>query len=53
MLGVSGLAIQSLRRSFATLIHGKGAPKDAQTQMRHRDILMTLKVYKQPIPEVG
>ena len=50
-VGVPGLTFQSLRRSFATLIHGKGTPKDAQTQMRHRDILMTLNVYTQPIPE--
>lgn len=50
-LGVSGLTFQSLRRSFATLIHGKGTPKDAQTQMRHKDVLMTLNVYTQPIPE--
>jgi integrase len=50
-LGVLGLTFQSLRRSFATLMQGKGTPKDAQTQLRHKDILMTLNVYTQPIPE--
>ena len=50
-LGVPDLTFQSLRRTFATLLHGKGTPKDAQTQLRHRDILTTLNVYTQPIPE--
>ena len=50
-LHVPGLTFQSLRRSFATLIQGKGTPKDVQTQMRHTDPLMALKVYTQPIPE--
>ena len=49
-LGVPGLTFQSLRRSFATLMQGKGTPKDAQTQLRHKDILTTLNVYTQPIP---
>jgi len=50
-LGVPGLTFQSLRRSFATLIQGKATPKDVQTQMRHKDALMALNVYTQPIPE--
>jgi hypothetical protein len=32
-------------------MQGKGTPKDAQTQLRHKDILTTLNVYTQPIPE--
>jgi hypothetical protein len=32
-------------------MQGKGSPKDAQTQLRHKDILTTLNVYTQPIPE--
>ena len=40
-----------MRRTFATLMQGKGSPKDAQTQLRHKDILTTLNVYTQPIPE--
>jgi integrase len=36
----ANLTFQSLRRSFATLMQGKGTPKDAQTQLRHKDILM-------------
>ena len=50
-LGVQNLTFQSLRRTFATLMQGKGTPKDAQTQLRHKDILTTLNVYTQPIPE--
>jgi integrase len=50
-LQVPGLTFQSLRRSFATLIQGKGTPKDVQTQMRHKDALMALNNYTQPIPE--
>ena len=50
-LGLPGLTFQSLRRSFATLMQGKGTPKDVQTQMRHKDVLMALNVYTQPIPE--
>ena len=50
-LQVPGLTFQSLRRSFATLSQGKGTPKDVQTQMRHKDVLMTLNVYTQPIPQ--
>lgn len=50
-LGVPNLTFQSLRRSFATLMQGKGTPKDAQTQLRHMDILTTLNIYTQPIPE--
>lgn len=50
-LGVPNLTFQSLRRTFATLMQGKGTPKDAQTQLRHKDILTTLNVYTQPIPE--
>jgi integrase len=37
-LGVPNLTFQSLRRTFATLIHGVGSPRDAQTQLRHKDI---------------
>ena len=40
-----------LSRTFVTLMEGKGTPKDAQTQLRHKDILTTLNVYTQPIPE--
>src|ERR1019366_2359927 len=50
-LGVPNLTFQSLRRTFATLIHGVGSPKDAQTQLRHKDILTTLNVYTKSIPE--
>ena len=50
-LGVPAVTFQSLRRTFATLIQFKGTPKDAQTQLRHKDIFMTLNVYTQPIPE--
>ena len=50
-LGVQNLTFQSLRRTFATLMQGKGTPKDAQTQLRHKDILTTLNIYTQPIPE--
>ena len=28
-----------------------GSPKDAQTQLRHKDILTTLNVYTKSIPE--
>jgi integrase len=45
------LTFQSLRRTFATLMQGKGTPKDAQIQLRHRDILTSLNIYRQPIPE--
>ena len=50
-LQVPGLTFQSLRRSFATLSQGKGTSKDVQTQMRHQDVLMTLNVHTQPIPQ--
>jgi len=50
-LGVPNLTFQSLRRTFATLMQGKGTPKDAQTQLRHKDVLTTMNVYTQPIPE--
>ena len=32
-------------------MQGKGTPKDAQTQLRHKNILMALNVHTQPIPE--
>jgi hypothetical protein len=47
-LGAPNLTFQSLRRTFATLMRGKGTPKDAQTQLRHKDILTALNVYTQP-----
>ena len=50
-LGVANLTFQSLRPTFATLMQGKGTPKDAQTQLRHKDVLTTMNVYTQPIPE--
>ncbi len=50
-LGVPNLTFQSLRRTFATLVQGKGSLKDAQTQLRHKNILTTLNAYTQPIPE--
>jgi integrase len=43
-------SFQALRRTFATLMQGKG-PKNAQTQLRHSDIAMTLGTYVQPISE--
>ena len=49
-LGVEGITFQTLRRTFATLMQGKG-PKNAQTQLRHSDIAMTMGTYVQPIPE--
>jgi len=49
-LGVQGVTFQALRRTFATLMQGKG-PKNAQTQLRHSDIAMTLGTYVQPISE--
>jgi integrase len=49
-LGVEGVTFQALRRTFATLMAGKG-PKNAQTQLRHSDIAMTLGTYVQPVPE--
>jgi len=49
-LGVEGVTFQALRRTFATLMQGKG-PKNAQTQLRHSDIAMTLGTYVQPIPQ--
>ena len=47
-LGVEEVTFQALRRTFATLMQGKG-PKNAQTQLRHSDIAMTLGTYVQPI----
>jgi len=32
-------------------MQGEGSPKDAQTQLRHKDILTTLNVYTHPVPE--
>ena len=32
------------------LCRGEGTPKDAQTQLRQKDILTTLNVYTQPVP---
>lgn len=49
-LGVEAVTFQALRRTFATLMQGKG-PKNAQTQLRHSDIAMTLGTYVQPISE--
>jgi integrase len=49
-LGVEEITFQPLRRTFATLMQGKG-PKNAQTQLRHSDIAMTLGTYVQPISE--
>jgi integrase len=49
-LGVEEVTFQALRRTFATLMQGKG-PKNAQTQLRHSDIAMTLGTYVQPISE--
>jgi integrase len=40
-VGVEGVIFQALRRTFATLMQGK-EPKNAQTQLRHSDIAMTL-----------
>jgi|ERR1035441_380453 integrase len=50
-LGVPSLTFQTLYRTFATLMQGKSSPKDAQTELRHRDILTMLHVYTQSIPE--
>jgi len=47
-LQVPGLTFQSLPRSFATLIQGKGTPKDVQTQMRHKDALKALCFHVRP-----
>jgi integrase len=49
-LSVEGVTFQALRRTFATLTQRKG-PKNAQTQLRHSDIAMTLGTYAQPISE--
>jgi integrase len=49
-LGVEDVTFQALRRTFATLMQGKG-PKNAQTQLRHSDIAMTLGTYVQPISD--
>jgi hypothetical protein len=43
-LSVEGVTFQALRRTFATLMQRKG-PKNAQTQLRHSDIAMTLGTY--------
>ena len=50
-VGVPGLTFQSLRRTFATLAQKHGLPKDLQTQIRHADPAMTLRVYAKQIPE--
>jgi integrase len=49
--GIEGLSFQSLRRTFATHVHGLGTIKDAQAQLRHADIATTLGIYTQGIPE--
>jgi integrase len=50
-VGVPDLTFQSLRRTFATLAQKHGLPKDLQTQIRHADPAMTLRVYAKQIPE--
>ena len=49
--GIEGVTFQSLRRTFATHVHGLGTIKDAQAQLRHADIATTLGIYTQEIPE--
>jgi integrase len=34
--GIEGVTFQSLRRTFATHVHGLGTIKDAQAQLRHK-----------------
>jgi len=34
-VGIQDVTFQVLRRTFATLVHGIGTVKDAQTQLRH------------------
>lgn len=50
-VGVPGLTFQALRRTFATLAQKHGNPKDVQTQIRHADPSLTLRVYTKQIPE--
>jgi integrase len=49
-LGICGVTFQSLRRTFATLVHGLGTIKDAQAQLRHADAATTMNTYTQAIP---
>jgi len=50
-IGVPGLTFQALRRTFATLVQGKGNVKDAQAQLRHAHAATTLGIYTQAIPD--
>jgi integrase len=50
-MAIEGLTFQSLRRTFATHVHSLGTVKDAQAQLRHADIVTTLGIYTQEIPE--
>jgi integrase len=49
-VGIEGITFQALRRPFATQVHGIGAVKDAQTQLRHSIATTTMNVYVQEIP---
>lgn len=50
-IGIPGLTFQALRRTFATLVQGKGSVKDAQAQLRHAHAATTLGIYTQAIPD--
>lgn len=50
-IGIPGLTFQALRRTFATLVQGKGSVKDAQAQLRHAHAATTLGIYTQDIPD--
>ncbi|HUG80613.1 MAG TPA: hypothetical protein VML01_03050 [Bryobacterales bacterium] len=52
-IGIPGLTFQALRRTFATLVQGKGSVKDAQAQMRHAHAATTLGIYTQAIPDLA
>jgi integrase len=49
-LGIYGVTCPSLRRTFATHVHGVGTLKDAQSQLRHADAATTMNIYTHPIP---
>src|SRR5260370_10961522 len=50
-LGLSKLNFQVLRRTMATLAHGKGSVKDIQAHLRHSKADTTANEYMQKLPE--
>ena len=50
-IGIPCLTFQALRRTFATLVQGKGSVKDAQAQLRHALAAISLGIYTQAIPD--